>query len=67
MIENNEVKLVWDSTIVPSGHVPHNRRDITIVLKDKHQWLMVDVAVPDDQNIVTIERYQPLKYSGYTR
>ena len=55
VIENDQVKLAWDSTIVTNRCVPHNRPDITIVLKDKHQWLMVDVAVSDDWNIVTTE------------
>ena len=59
------MKLVWDGTIVTDRRVPHNRQDITLVLKDKNQWLLVDVAVPDDPNIVTteawkIERYQEL-------
>ena len=59
------MKLVWDGTIVTDRRVPHNRQDITLVFKDKNQWLLVDVAVPDDPNIVTteawkIERYQEL-------
>ena len=63
MIENpHQVKIVWDSVIVTDRRVPHNRPDITIVLKDKHQWLMVDVAVPDDRNIVTTEAW---KIEGY--
>lgn len=55
MIENDQSKLVWDGTIVTDRRVPHNRPDITLVLKDKHQWLLVDVDVPDDRNIVMTE------------
>ena len=55
MIENDQVTQVWDRTIVTDRRVPHSRPDITLVLKDKHQWLLVDVAVPDDRNIVTTE------------
>ncbi|XP_068684473.1 uncharacterized protein [Montipora foliosa] len=67
VIENDQVKLVWDGTIVTDRRVPHNRPDITLVLKDKHQWLLVDVAVLDDRNIVTteawkIERYKELAF-----
>ena len=58
VIENDHVKLVYDSTIVTDRRVPHNRPDITIVLEDKHQWLMVDAAVPDDRNIVTTEAWE---------
>ena len=44
LIESNQVKLVC-STIFTNRRVPHNRPGISIVLKDKHQWLMVDAAV----------------------
>ena len=41
VIENDQVNLVWDGTIVTDRRVSHNRSDITLVLKDKHQWLLV--------------------------
>ena len=67
VMENEQVKLMWDNTVITDRRVPHNRPDITLVLKDRHQWVMVDVAVPDDRNIVTteawkIERYQDLAF-----
>ena len=37
VIENDQVKQVWDSTIVTGRRIPDNRPNITIVLKDKHQ------------------------------
>ena len=61
MIENDQIKLVWDSTIVTDRRVPHNRPDITIVLKDRHQSLMVDVAVSNEQYIVTTEAIKIVK------
>ena len=70
MIENDQGKLVCDSIIATDRRAPHNRPDITFVLKDEHQLLMVDVAVSDDRNVVTTEAwYQKLalKYGGYTR
>ena len=55
VIENDQVNLVWDSTIITDRCVPHNRLDVTIVLKEKHHWLQVDAAVPDDGNILTTD------------
>ena len=61
MIENDQVKLMRD-----------HRPDITLALKDKQQWIMIDVAVPDDPEAGKIERYQELafapgrSYSGAT-
>ena len=36
-IESDQVRLVWDSTIVTDIRVSQNKQDIAIVLKDKHQ------------------------------
>ena len=61
VIENDQVKLMRD-----------HRPDITLALKDKQQWIMIDVAVPDDPEAEKIERYQELafapgrSYSGAT-
>ena len=67
VIENEQVKLMWDNTIITDRRVPNNRPDITLVLKDRHKWVMVDVAVLDDRYIVTteawkIEWYQDLAF-----
>lgn len=61
MIESDQVNLVWDSTIITDRRVPYNRLGIAIVLKDRHQSLMVDVAVPNDQYIVTTEAIKIVK------
>ena len=41
------------------------RQGITIVLNDKHQWLMVDAAMPDDRNIVTTEAWKIERYEEF--
>ena len=61
VIENEQVKRMWDNTIITDRRVPHNRPDITLVLKDRHPWVMVD------RNVVTteawkIEWYQDLAF-----
>ena len=55
VIENDQVKLMWDNMIITDRRIQHNRPDITLVLKDKQQWIMIAVAVPDDRNFVTTE------------
>lgn len=52
VIENHQEKLVWNGSTITDRHVPHKRLDITTFLKDKHPWLMIDVAVLDDQNVM---------------
>lgn len=34
VIENDQVKLVWDSTVVTNRRTPHSRPDVTIILED---------------------------------
>ena len=57
MIENDQITLVWDST-----NVTDNRLNITIVLKDKHQEVKVDVAVSVDRIIASIEALKTKQY-----
>ena len=40
----------------------HNRPDITVVHKDTQKWIIIDIAAPADQNILTTEyeKYQNL-------
>lgn len=52
VIENDQVKPVWDSTIVTERCIPDNR---PIVLKEQHQWPMVYVAVLANQNRLRLE------------
>ena len=32
--ENDQVKLVWDTTVVTDRRAPHSRPDVTIILED---------------------------------
>ena len=40
----------------------HNRPDITVVHKDTQEWMIINIAAPADQNILTTgeEKYQNL-------
>ena len=40
VIENDQVKLMWDNTIITDRRIQHNRPDITLALKDKQQWII---------------------------
>jgi len=44
-------KLICDFTLVAELPIPHNRPDITYVLKDKIEVYLIDVAVPGDTRI----------------
>ena len=49
---NAEVELYWDVTIQTDMTVAHNRPDIIVVEKATWKWTIVDIAVPDDFNVL---------------
>ena len=64
VLQNEEVKILWDFKIQTDKHLAHNIPDITVVEK-KQVWL-IDVAIPGDSRInqkevKKITKYQDLK------
>ena len=65
--ENGEVRITWEMTIYTDKVLKHNRPDITLVHKDTQKWILIDIAVPVDQNITrteeeNVEKYQELAF-----
>ena len=64
MLQNEEVKILWDFKIQTDKHLAHKISDLTVV-KKKQAWL-IDVAIPGDSRINQkevgkITKYQDLK------
>ena len=51
MVENDVVKILWDYNMQTDWIIEHRRPDITVVDKARRKCLIVDVAIPGDQNI----------------
>ena len=49
--ENERCKLLWDFTIQTDKVLEHRRPDIVIIDKEKKECILIDLAVPGDQNI----------------
>ena len=61
------MRITWDSTIYTDKKLKNNLLDITLVHKDTQGWILIDIAVPAEQNIITteeekVERYQDLAF-----
>ena len=56
------MRITWEITIFTDKRMKHNRPDITVVHKDTQKWIIIDIAAPADQNILTTEyeKYQNL-------
>ena len=67
VLENDEVKLLWDFSIQTEKRIEHNKPDIVVLDKKQKLCLIIDVACPFDTRIKKkeqekIEYYNDLKY-----
>ena len=65
ILENEHVKLYWDTTLHTDRTVSHNRPDITYTLKQQKTTFFIDIAIPSASNLEKkeeekIEKYTPL-------
>ena len=58
--ENEEVKLLWDFTIQTNREIHHRRPDIVIQKKKTMETIIVDIAVPGEEETEKYEKYQDL-------
>ena len=63
VIENDVVKILWDYNIQTDRIIKHPRPDMTVVDKARRKCLIVDVAIPGDQNITKKEFEKINNYS----
>ena len=62
VVENDEVKLLWDFGMITDLTVCHNLPDIIMFLKRDHRILFVEIACPADTNILDKEDEKVVKY-----
>ncbi|KAK4880507.1 hypothetical protein RN001_008653 [Aquatica leii] len=65
ILENENCKLYWDRTLHTDKTIICNRPDITLLNKTQKHTYIIDIAIPNDSNIVQketekIEKYTPL-------
>ena len=65
VIENNNFKLYWDRSIITDRTIGHNRPDITLIDKKNKITYLIDIAIPNTNNIQSkheekIEKYLSL-------
>ena len=58
--------IMWDMQILTDARLSHNRPDIVVHNREKKTCLMIDVAVPQDRNVIKttaekIRRYRDLE------
>ena len=60
-VNANDVTIMWNMSIPTSIHIPNNEPDILIYDCEKRICILIDISVPQDQNIT--KKY-PKKYKN---
>lgn len=63
VIENQDVKILWDFTIQTDKKISHNRPDIVLIDKRNSKCQIIDVACPGDKRIQGKEIEKIEKYT----
>ena len=62
VLENQEVKLLWDWNVQTDREIEHRRPDILLIKKESNECMIIDVANPGDHNV---EKKQFEKINNY--
>ena len=65
VVENDQVKILWDFNIQTDHVIQHRRPDVVLLDKTKKMCHLIDIAVPGDIRVASkemekIEKYQDL-------
>ena len=58
VLENGEVKILWDFRIQTDRHLEHNTPDI-VVIERRNVWI-IDIAIPGDAKAEKLAKYRDL-------
>lgn len=62
--ENDHFKVYWDLNIITDRSVEHNRPDMVVFNKDERTAIIIDFAVPLDQNLTKTYAEKITKYEA---
>lgn len=67
VIENEDVKMLWDMKIQTDTKIEHSKHDIVVFEKKSRKCYLVDVACPFDTRIAEKEREKIERYDDLRR
>ncbi|CAG9834848.1 unnamed protein product [Diabrotica balteata] len=62
ILENDNYKLYWNRTVLTDQTVAHNRPDLILVNQLKRQTTLIDVAIPNNNNLRVKQNEKIAKY-----
>ena len=67
VVENEEVKVLWDINVQCDNVIEARRPDIIVIDKKERKGLIIDIAVPADVRVEEKEREKVEKYQDLKR
>ncbi|CAB3260828.1 unnamed protein product [Arctia plantaginis] len=62
VLENGRATLYWDRSIITDRTIVANKPDIVVIDRLERRAMIVDIAVPHDENLVKVEKEKQIKY-----
>ena len=66
VLENENFKLYWNSSILTDKTIPYNRPDITFMNKKTKNTFLIDIALPNSHNLAKTITDKQNKYQKLT-
>jgi hypothetical protein len=61
-----QVTILWNQQVQTDRSIPNNKPDIIIRDNEKGTYMLIDVAIPGDRNVIKKEAEKILKYKDLT-
>ncbi|KAJ8736966.1 hypothetical protein PYW07_000237 [Mythimna separata] len=67
VLDNGNITLYWDRSIITDRTIVANKPDIVVIDRLERRTMIVDIAVPHDENLVKAEKEKQTKYLDLAR
>ena len=61
------IEILWNVEIKTITKIKHNRPDIVVKMSGQRKWQLIDIATPQDHNIVSKAKEKVHKYIDLAR
>ena len=65
-IQGSKVTILWNQQVQTNRTIPNNKPDIIIRDNEKGTYMLIDVAISGDRNVIKIEAEKILKHKYFT-
>jgi hypothetical protein len=65
--QGGKVTILWDQQVQTDRTIPNNKPDVIIRDKEKGTFMLIDVAISGDRNVIKKEAEKILKYKDLTK